>query len=525
MTSETPSLHVEKSQSKLPAVSRKVQSLINLFWLYFGVILVIVQGFILPPLYVKFITPSLYGAWLATGNVLGWIGMVDPGISRILQQRTAHTFGRGETDTLGSVIGTGLFLGTLFALLPLFVFPFSGSIVGWLVHSKAEHTELTTAFNWALISMSLMIATFQPAAANLGLQRSSASGISYTTASALGIVVTYCMLQGGFGLVSLPVGLSARAVLMLVLNSLWMGDWCRKNLRGKVVINKDELRKYSALSTLTFIERIVTALLTQSDLVITARFISNETAVAYSMTGRAFEPIRLLSERMLPAFLPGLAHLSGEGNRERLQEIVARLIGVVSFVISVGAACVVAMNFAFVQLWVGKEYFFGERMTILFAMLAVCNILFSALAETTFAVGGVGPIEIMRVVEGVVRIVLQVVLFKLYGIIGIPLAGCIGMVLVSGYALPGISAQKLGINRRTQYWIVAENFLRCFVLMICGVITFLVLSQTIRVWTWLRFAGCSVVVGIVFTAIGLAISPGPRRELQILFRKLRGSKQ
>ena len=504
-----------------PVISRKRQSVINIIAQYVGVGLMMLQGILLTPLYLKYITPSLYGAWLASGNILGWIAMVDPGISRILQQRTAFIFGRGEMKLLGGVIGTGLFLGTALSLLPLIAIPFSSHIVSILKLSPAEHAELTTAFQWGLVSTSLMIAVFQPCAVNLGVQCSLSAGVSIALATLIGIISTFLMLHNGVGLLAIPLGLTIRAVLMLAFSLALMVRWCERNLRGLVRVDRSELRSYTTLSVLTFMERFVTALLTQSDVFLAARVVSNEAAVLYSLTGRAIEPVRSFAEKLMPAFIPGIAHLAGEGNPQRLQEIARRLLNVVAFIIAVGAACVVAMNFVFVKLWVGPQFFGGERLTLLFSALAVTNVIFLCLSDITFAVGGVGPIETLRVAEGIVRIVLQLILLKQFGLVGIPMGGCLGMLLVSGLYLPGIAAKKLGADRRQLYVAVATQFLRSMVLMLCGLAAWYFLSRNISVWTWPRFFACGAVVGIVFGSIGLAMSPPMRDELRRLKARLR----
>ncbi|MEI6235087.1 MAG: oligosaccharide flippase family protein [Planctomycetota bacterium] len=507
-------------------MSRKTQSLFNLTWLYLIVSLTVLQGFILTPLYLKYIPESLYGAWLASGNILSWIAMADPGVSRIMQQRTAYTYGRGETDRLGGVLGTGLFLGSIFALIPLLAIPFSGHIVGMLTLTPSEHVELTLAFKWALLATSLMIAMYQPGAANLGLQRSNSAGISYVSATLTGIAVTYYLLTSGHGVVSIPIGLAARAALMLIINGAWMAHWVRRNLRGKINVSRDELRSYTALSALTFVERIVSGLLIQSDAFFIAKMSSNGSAVIYSLTGRAFDIVRMLSDRMFPAFLPGISHLAGEDKRERLREIATRLMSIVALTISVGAACVIAMNSAFVSLWVGVNFFAGQRLTILFAALTVTNVIFSCIAETAYAIGGVGQVEVMRVVEGAVRIALQLILLKTIGILGLPLGGCLGMLLVSGFWLPRLAAKNFGTDTRTQYIIVAKNFVRSGILMACGLAVWYGFTRHVTAWTWWKFAGCSVGVGIAFGALALAMSPSTREELRRLIKtvsKLRAS--
>ena len=84
----------------LPVVSRRFTSLVNLFFHYNAVVLVIVQGILLVPLYLRSIPVATYGAWLATGSILSWIDLVDPGLSDVLRQRVAYTYGKGDVAAL-----------------------------------------------------------------------------------------------------------------------------------------------------------------------------------------------------------------------------------------------------------------------------------------------------------------------------------------------------------------------------------------------------------------------------------------
>jgi len=62
--------------------------------------------------------------------------------------------------------------------------------------------------------------------------------------------------------------------------------------------------------------------------------------------------------------------------------------------------------------------------------------------------------------------------------------------------------------------------------MACGLAVWYGFTRHVTAWTWWKFAGCSVGVGIAFGALALAMSPSTREELRRLIKtvsKLRAS--
>ena len=90
------------NQLSLPSRRKKTQW--HLFFQYSAIILGIVSGIILIPLYLKFIPLDLYGAWLATGNILAWITIIDPGLSSVMQQKIAVAFGSKKKDEVSQIV-------------------------------------------------------------------------------------------------------------------------------------------------------------------------------------------------------------------------------------------------------------------------------------------------------------------------------------------------------------------------------------------------------------------------------------
>jgi hypothetical protein len=92
--------HKPEQFCDISPVSRRAATIANLIHQYVTTGLVIVNGIVLVPLYLKYIDFKLYGAWLATGNVAAWLLLADAGFSDILRQRTAHLYGQPTEQEL-----------------------------------------------------------------------------------------------------------------------------------------------------------------------------------------------------------------------------------------------------------------------------------------------------------------------------------------------------------------------------------------------------------------------------------------
>ena len=65
----------------------------NLFFHYVAIGMMFLNGVVLVPLYLARIPLETYGYWMATGNILAWLSLVDPGFSAIIHQREATSYG------------------------------------------------------------------------------------------------------------------------------------------------------------------------------------------------------------------------------------------------------------------------------------------------------------------------------------------------------------------------------------------------------------------------------------------------
>tara|TARA_B110000305_G_C19239499_1_gene539184 strand:- start:174 stop:860 length:687 start_codon:yes stop_codon:yes gene_type:complete len=122
------------------------------------------------------------------------------------------------------------------------------------------------------------------------------------------------------------------------------------------------------------------------------------------------------------SLMPSLAHLSGEGNREKLIKYIKKII-IISIKFSVfGIGGIFLLNKLFVTLWVGSEYYAGPLFTLIICLSGFVFILNTAIYNAIFADGKIITTAKSAILEAVIRIPLSVLLCYYWGINGVVLA-------------------------------------------------------------------------------------------------------
>src|SRR5208282_2605448 len=93
---------------KAVPISRRRAAKINLLLGYGRYTVGIFNQLILVPLYLRFIGIASYGSWLASGNVVTLLGVLDIGFNLIVTQRLATAFGAGDDERFVHEVGSSL---------------------------------------------------------------------------------------------------------------------------------------------------------------------------------------------------------------------------------------------------------------------------------------------------------------------------------------------------------------------------------------------------------------------------------
>lgn len=195
----------------------------NFVFQYGYVITNIVNSFILLPLYLKHISPNVLGLWLASGGILAWMTLTDPGVGDVLQQKIAELRGKGLISEVGETIGSGFMASILlFFVSVLAGFIFYGLLEYLIDNDISKYPDLQLAMIISIIATALSLFSFSMSGINQGLHNSAHVAISSLMANVLFLISNLVFLLIGWGVVSIALANLGRALFINIYNILAM---------------------------------------------------------------------------------------------------------------------------------------------------------------------------------------------------------------------------------------------------------------------------------------------------------------
>jgi O-antigen/teichoic acid export membrane protein len=430
------------------AVSRTRTTQWNLLFHYISIALMLVSGVLLVPLYLQHISLKLYGAWLATGNILFWLTAVDPGLSTILQQRIATAYGKSDIQSVGGFISGGLLLSSIITLLLVLIgYALAGHIPGLLNLSEdIDHEILVQAFWIAVVGSSLQLFSHAVTSINQGLQSSLGIGLIYVVIHTLDIVLILYLLGSGYGLMALAYSALFRGVGMVIGNSGYLA-WRVARERIGVSFSLDKVRELAGLIQFTFLAKAGSAVGNNIDAFVTARFLGADMVPVLVLSRKAFDICSIIISRPAMAITPALSHLVGEGNIVKARHVLIRLVRMMTWLLVLVAGGLLSLNSEFVSLWVGSHLYAGSDINMLLCLGLVLAIVTTSLSNLCVALGNIKGSSMATLVQSVIVIALLVVGAKFGGLIGVVVAPLIAMLLVGVWYFPWLFARLLDLTR------------------------------------------------------------------------------
>lgn len=515
----------DKSQVQPLKISRRAATIANLIYQYVTVLMTIINGVLLVPLYLKHIDYSLYGAWLATGNIVVWLTVVDAGLSDVLKQQVAKYFGSVDIKQLGAAITTGFLCVFLLGLIPFLVSFLVAPILPKIFDLAPEfHSSLSMSFVLAGLSSSLVIISGGSVAVQQGLQRNIYISFVYTIGAIVGIVVTIYMLQTGKGLISIPAGLSVRGLIWVLCNGFLMILFCRQ-LKTPFALSREYFKKIRGLVTWTFINKLSFKLFGNCDAFLVGWLLGVDVAPIVVLTKRAWDLLIMCINRIGVAFMPAMAHLAGEGDQTKYRQVTKQLFNTVFYLTITGITIAVVYNKWFMQNWVGKALYAGRWFDSLMLPAIFTLIMVWFMSKALFAVGDIKAPSIAETAQNTLRFVLLFAGLWLIGPLSVPLSFLISSGLVTLlFFLPRLKSYFLvhSVN-------LVKKAVRLIAFCMLSVLVCWLATKIMPPVGWTRFAVLASISLVVLQSLACLVDPDYRvmatSFIRIMANKLKLSKR
>lgn len=442
-----------------------------------------VKGFLFVPIYLHHFDLSVYGAYLASANIVGLLGLLEFGFATILLQRLSSFFGAGDEGRFVEEAASGLVLTVtsafLIVLLAFSIAPF----IPDLINAPPEiRVALVITIRLTAIGAAASIAAQCVNTLCAAWQRPTLGAVSRVVGQ---LVEAGCILAGlrlNLGLKALGWGSAIGGLSTLLLMLLWsVVTWRQLGLRSPR-LSWDNLRSLFIGSTPLFFGRLVGQIVAYVDVPLISRFVGAETAAIFGLTDRTLKMAANVVNPVAGASTSGMAHLYGEGGAQRARGPLKDLFASWSFVAAVTVPVIVGINRDFLGLWLGRQVDHDFLSVALGAATLLSSRAFLLSCVLT-AFGGIRSASGLAMAEPLIRLPLLAAGLAVMGPVGMPLASCAVLVPLVVFAYPRYITRRM--DATAEDWAAISKRGRFSLLLSCLVGLLFIGLPTAHSWGWL----------------------------------------
>ncbi len=409
------------------------------------------QSLVLLPLYLREVGPGLYGAWLATGEVLVWLLAFDFGIPNLLIQRVGALLAKGDKRGIGTHFATSIVALLAISILLLTAVYLSAPFIASLIGVAGQDAQsLVLSLRMGALSTSLMLLAYGFIGLARGMQDTAlVQGVSLAGTIA-GFALTAWMLLNGFGLVSIAYGLLVRAAFSLLGGLAFIAFRADRAVLRSLQPTRESVRDITTNCPPMFAAGIGYALMNNSMVTIAAVMFRPEAAVVVGVTRKAADLVRLVLDMIGHASYGGFAHLYSDGELSKVRSVYRELQSTFFLVATSLLAAYVAVNPALISVWVGSEMYGGFGLTLALALATAAGSWSYFQISLYRSMGRHGAASTALLVECGVRLVLMVGLGFAFGVTGVAV-GAISTAVVSGLWATRKISSEIGVDEERKH--------------------------------------------------------------------------
>lgn len=402
------------------------------------------------PIYLRYFSMSTYGAWLASGNIIAMIALIEPGISTVATQRLAASYAANDKERFANIFGSSLLLSAGFGVVVitagLCLAPF---IPAWINAPSDQWHSLSLALSFSSIGAGTSFIFYLLGAVPQAWQRTVMPGVIGLFALLANILAILIGLYSGMGVAALGLGSFALSLTFILGYLIFIAtNWKRLEFPRPSVSVTTALEIWHEAKML-LLAKIAGTIGRYLEAPAAALAVSTEAAAVLILTGRVLNAVQMFADRVGTAVFAGMSH-SFARYRESANYAVLKEVIIVSTVISgLGIGFSLAFSESVIILWVGENAFGGMPLLLLLALSSFLSSRRDLVSTLLVANGQIRQASLWLAMEAFMRVPLIALLVVLFKVPGIPLAAALtSFVTIIGLSfalqsMPGLPRNML----------------------------------------------------------------------------------
>jgi len=381
------------------------------------------------PLYFHFMEVSTYGAWLATGNIVSMLGLLESGFASVITQKMASEIAnnneKGFLQYAGANIFSALIISSSLCIVGLAVSPF---VVQWVNADTSIYLDLKIAFIISVLSSSVSILVSLFGAFPQVWQETKTIGFINTGANLAGILAMVISLFCGLGIIALAIGYLLRSLLNFGLQGLWIVyAWKRKKI-GKPIYEQMIVISLVKDCVYPFLSRITSVLSNNTQSFILAALISPSVSAIYDITSKVCQASISFVSMMNGSFFAMFSLTFSSRNSIEINKVVKQVTRSLSFILSSVLLYTLCFTKPIIYFWVGQEKFGGNFLLLLIVISSFISTLKLYFNNLLYTGGYINKSSKLDIINLLFYLLLLFVSIHFLGVYSLPSAALISSI-------------------------------------------------------------------------------------------------
>jgi O-antigen/teichoic acid export membrane protein len=392
--------------------------------------LTLILSVILVPLYLQYFGLDVYGAWLASGNIIALLGVLESGLSFVLTQKLSVAQQNNNADFFPIFInGTLIFFLISICILTigLLLLPYIPTIVQaplqhrtdliWGILFSILATVITVIMSPFGIIPQVYLKTFVPGIFNL-------LGNMF---SAITVIIA---LKLGFGVASIGLGYLVRAII-ISLGNVFYSIHLLKNITNKIYkFEKNKIFQLFKEILIPFLSRLAVTLSNNTQNLIIAAFISPTLTAIYDLTSKVTITLKSLTNIISISTFGGFSLTFADKDSNKLLNTVSKFLLIYSIPMALFYGFSLIFTPTILKYWVGISKFGGYDLLFFIVLSAVASDYLSLSNMFAWSSGFYKKGAIYDIVNVIIYLILVIVFINILGYKGIPLASFFSTIFI-----------------------------------------------------------------------------------------------
>ena len=407
-------------------------------------------GFIATPLLLRRMGKEQFGLWMLLLSVMGYVGLVELGISSAVSKRVSECAALEDSARLKQVLGTALTIYGGLALLAWIIIGVVALKLDFLFQIPAGSLPVARLCLLTLgVNQTLKFFVLAQSATLLGIGRMDiGAGISAGIIT-VSTIMNVALVLLGYSLVALAWNM----VLATLLSGLITARIMRQKLPGitldarsaSIPMARELLKFGSRNATISLMGTIAYS----SDMLILGRMLPVAAIADYSVAAKVVDLIILISGKPVGAMLPVFSDANARQDTARHFTVFTRSLGLCLVIALPFVAAICIIGDYLIAAWVGPGHHSSYIICAALALMmfvrmpgSACYVIMTATERNVF-------LARMLLIASPVNLALSIGLTRLYGAVGVALGSLITVAVTDFMLLPWRVCRDFGFSYRS----------------------------------------------------------------------------